>query len=101
MQSVAEIFDELLSQVDYVPSLAIKFCCKDGKTQTLAKILESFPNISDEDGKATRTANETHEADSNFSDLFESSQVYQKDLDELLDETRPSALSIAIMHQNK
>ena len=32
IQSVSEIFDELLSKADYVPSLAIKFCCKDGKT---------------------------------------------------------------------
>ena len=59
IQSVSEIFDELLSKVDYVPSLAIKFCCKDGKTQTLARILESFPNIG-ADGSATREAEEVH-----------------------------------------
>ena len=66
MQNVAEIFDELLSQVDYVPGLAIKFCCKDGKAQTLAKILEYFPNIAP-DGSAMRNKEDTIEDSNDYS----------------------------------
>ena len=45
--------DELLAKVDYVPGLAVRYCCSDGKTITLGKILETFPNVAI-DGKATR-----------------------------------------------
>jgi len=43
----------LLARVDYVPGLAIKFCCQDGKEQTLAKVLDLFPNVAP-DGTASK-----------------------------------------------
>lgn len=52
-QTVIDIFDDLLARVDYVPGLAIKFCCQDGKEQTLAKVLDLFPNVAP-DGTASR-----------------------------------------------
>lgn len=76
MHSVVEILDELLRQVDYVPALAIKFCCKDGKVQTLSKILEHFPNIA-ADGSAMRNSDDevvaSDASDSTAADLFEAS----------------------------
>ena len=61
-QEVNEIFDDLLAKADYVPGLAIRYCCVDGKTLTLAKILETFPCVAT-DGRATRHNERVDEAD--------------------------------------
>ena len=100
MQGVSDIFDDLLARVDYVPSLAIKFCCKDGKMQTLTRILESFPNIAP-DGSATRNAGEnvTDQSSDTFNEIFESSQIYEKDIEDF--ESISSPIAIAILNQNK
>jgi len=54
-----------------VPGLAVRFCCRDGKNLTLAKILETFPNVNI-DGTATRVPSDALVEDESFFDVFES-----------------------------
>jgi hypothetical protein len=89
---VSDIFDDLLAKVDYVPGLAVKFCCQDGKELTLAKILDLFPNVAP-DGTASRT--ESHEQDANsFQTIFEDSQDYIKEIEEMKQIKSPLAIAI-------
>ena len=47
---VASMLNELMEGLECVPPLAVKFCCRYGRTTTLARILEQFPYLHSDGG---------------------------------------------------
>jgi hypothetical protein len=73
----------------------MKFCSWSGKLNTLTKILEYFPNLSQDGTAFSKEFPEEEKEDEQFIQILKSSQKFDKKLEQLM-ENEGSVLSIAI-----